>query len=108
MHESGITQEQVEQIKQGLRNQVDRISNGAGITSEFSSALGQLEQTVEQLRQTEDDSYRIETDNNPARYESQFFEDQLEQSQAYHQKIDFKSLDKVKRNLEKVRNLING
>ncbi|MCQ6557422.1 hypothetical protein [Paenibacillus mendelii] len=108
MNESGLTQNQVDQMKQELRNQIDHISSGSAITSDFSSAIAQLDQSVEELRQKEASAYRSETGGNPEHFESQFFEDQLEQSQAYHQKIDYKSLDKIKSNLEQIRNLING
>jgi hypothetical protein len=106
MEESGSTQDQVAQIMQKMRQQVENLSDGAGpVSAEFSDKIAQVEQIVDRLRQHEREAYGEETDDNPARYESQSLEAQLDQSQAYHEKVDFKSLKKIKENLEQIRSI---
>jgi len=106
MEENGSTQEQVTQIMQDLRQLESRLSSGSGpVSSEFTSAIASVEMNVDQLRQHEGAAYGEATDGDPAKYESQSLEAQLEQSQAYHEKIDFKSLKKIKENLEQIRSM---
>jgi hypothetical protein len=106
MEESGSIQDQVAQMMQRMRQQAENLSDGAGpVSAEFSDEIAQVEQIVDRLRQHEREAYGEETDDNPARYESQSLEAQLDQSQAYHEKVDFKSLKKIKENLEQIRSI---
>lgn len=106
MHEIGSAREQIEQIKQLLRQQADAISsNNEQHASSLRNSLVEVEQLIEELQQHEWQAYHAETDGNPAQFESQSLEDQLQQAQAYHEKIDYKSLEKIKDNLEHIRSM---
>lgn len=111
MNESGNTGSQIEQMKQMLRQQLNSVSGGNGQFGQnaqgLSAAMAQIEQMAEELQQHEWQAYSAETEGHPAQFESLSFEDQLGQTQAYHEKIDYKSLKKIKQNLEQIRSKTN-
>ncbi len=105
MQEDGSTGEQLERIKQLLHEQMNMAaSNGnVAVDKEFESKLIQVEQLVEGLERSAKEEYMNQTDANPAQFEANSIVEQREHQLAYHEKIDYLSLKKMKENLEQIR-----
>jgi hypothetical protein len=66
---------------------------------EWDSWLGELQNEVFA-------EYKAETNNAPQRYEDLPLEEQKGREEAYHNKIDYKSLEKLQDNLDKINALL--
>lgn len=109
MEESGATATHVQQIKHALQQQAGQLSNSAGGSfTHLESSIGEIVQMVEQLEGQARESYNDVTGNAIEQFEMKSLNDQLHASHAYNEKIDYKSLKKVRSNLEEVRSLANS
>jgi methyl-accepting chemotaxis protein len=106
MEESGETASQVKQIKQAMQQQLRQLSSGTIVsTDHLQSSISQITQMVAQLEDQTLDSYNEATGNAMEQFEMKSLDEQLHASHAYHEKIDFKSMKKIKQNLEEIKRL---
>lgn len=104
MQESGSVADQLERIKQLLDGEAGKAARGEAVSE---SRLAQAEQMTAELESSAQEDYRDETAGSPASYEALSLSEQREQDQAYHEKIDYLSLKKVKENVKQIRNLLH-
>ncbi|TCZ75190.1 hypothetical protein E0485_18785 [Paenibacillus albiflavus] len=100
MEENGAAASKVQQIKQALQQQADQMSSSS--SSQGTSSIDQILQLVNQLEDETGTSYQQATGGGVEQFESKSLDEQLHASQAYHEKIDYKSMKKVKENLEQI------
>ncbi len=105
MHESGIAATGVAQIKKLLQEQLLKMEHGGTAALESDSKFLRLEQIMEGLIRSTREEYLEETAHAPNVYEAKPIKEQMLQEQAYHEKIDYLSLYKIKENIEQMRNL---
>jgi len=104
MDESDGLANQLEQIRQLLKAEAGKAARGEAVSE---SQLAKAEQLTADLEGSAQEDYRNETDGSPASYEALSLDEQRDQAQAYHEKIDFLSLKKVKENLQQLRRLLH-
>lgn len=107
MEESGETASQVQRIKQAMQQQLGQLSNGTnGSADRIQSSISKITQMVAQLEEQTLDSYQEATGNAMEQFEMKSLDEQLHASHAYREKIDYKSMKKIKQNLEEIESQI--
>lgn len=101
-------------IKDGLQEQYrqaeqvsylrgdERLNAALAITQN----LNQINQNVHQLEQNLLADYKDSTDDNIEAYEQLAYENQLEQEEAYHDKIDYLSAVKIRKNINRMNGIL--
>jgi len=108
MKESGQAGQQIEQLKQLLHTQVQQsIGNGGDSAWELHGKLVQAEQLLEGLERHAEESYEDKTGGDTAEYEAKSLYEQQQYVQAYHEKIDYLSLKKIRNNLDQIRIILH-
>jgi len=102
MNESGGDAEQVQGIRQALKEASGRLSSGG---SNADGAFVEAERMVSDMLQQERSTYEAATGGSPDAFEAKSLDDQLHEEHSYHEKVDYKSLQKVQENLAKIRSL---
>lgn len=109
MEESGAAASQVQQIKQAMQQQADQLSSGTNESlHNIQSSISQITRMVAQLEEQTLTSYNEATGNSMEQFEMKSLDDQLHASHAYNEKIDYKSMKKVKQNLEEIEQQIQS
>ena len=100
----GFAADQLEQIKRLLDEEASKAAKGEAVSE---SRIAQVEQLTVELEGSAQEDYWNETDGSPESYEALSLDEQRGQTQAYHEKIDFLSLKKVKENLKQIRYMLH-
>lgn len=101
-------------IKDGLQEQyrqAEQVSYLRGderlnSTLAITQNLNQINQNVHQLEQNLLADYKDSTDDNIEAYEQLAYENQLEQEEAYHDKIDYLSAVKIRKNINRMNGIL--
>lgn len=96
-------QEQYRQAEQVSYLQGDERLNAA---LAITQNLNQINQNVHQLEQNLLADYKDSTDDNIEAYEQLAYENQLEQEEAYHDKIDYLSAVKIRKNINRMNGIL--
>jgi len=108
MKESGEIGKQIEQLKQLLHTQVQQgIGYGEDSAWELHGKLVQAEQLLEGLERHAEETYLDETGGDASEYEAKSLYEQRQYIQAYHEKIDYLSLKKIRSNLDQIRSILH-
>lgn len=106
LDESG-NQQQAEQIREALRQERNNVSEmihqGSGdqlaLFPSIVQSIDEIRHQLEGLQSTVDSSYQQSTNWNTESFEALSIDEQQQQAQAYHDKIDYKSIVKAIENL---------
>lgn len=96
-------QEQYRQAEQVSYLRGDERLNAALV---ITQNLNQINQNVHQLEQNLLADYKDSTDDNIEAYEQLAYENQLEQEEAYHDKIDYLSAVKIRKNINRMNGIL--
>jgi len=108
MNESGVAGQQIEQLKQLLHTQFQQATGVGGDPAwELHGKLVQAEQLLEGLERHAEESYVDETGGDTSEFEAKSLYEQRQYVQAYHEKIDYLSLKKIRNNLDQIRTILH-
>lgn len=96
-------QEQYRQAEQVSYLRGDERLNAALV---ITQNLNQINQNVHQLEQNLLADYKDSTDDNIEAYEQLAYENQLKQEEAYHDKIDYLSAVKIRKNINRMNGIL--
>lgn len=99
------------QIQQSLTKQCEMVANFAdrnkSLLDSLSKELNFIEVNVRQLEQILYNDFQNATNHQIDQFQQMAIEEQMEQTKAYHVKIDYLSAVKVRENVERMKEIIN-
>lgn len=105
----GTMQENAEKIRSALEDQRQRLAECRQNASQLHAAAGGLKQRLSdcerlcaEMEQQQKAEYKRQAGGSLERFESKPLDDQLKAEEAYHDKIDYKSLVKLRENIGKM------
>lgn len=112
MEIEGADSSEWEQLSSKLKQERERLQSWKSSTDTDSlqsllQSLDELEQKTQQLQVSLEQDYAEETADGINSYESQSLFDQMEDEEAYHGKIDYKSSNKLIENFSKMYDELN-